>query len=69
LGRRHTAPIPAGTPLLIAQTIGRLAPLTDSAIPDDLHSGIARKRAGQQLEGGKVTAADDDESWFVHWIR
>jgi hypothetical protein len=53
----------------MAQAIGRLAPLTDSAIPDDLHTGIARKRASQQLESGKVAAPDDDESWFVHWIR
>jgi hypothetical protein len=32
----------------MALAIGRLAPLADSAIPDDLHAGIARKRARQQ---------------------
>jgi hypothetical protein len=69
---RHTTPIAAGATLFIFQSanaIGRLAPLTDSAIPHDLHTGIVRKRARQQLEGGKVATPHDDESWLVHGIR
>jgi len=52
-------------PFIDARAIGR-ATLGDPAIPDNLDARIVGERARQQLEGGEVTAANDDELRSTH---
>jgi hypothetical protein len=67
LGRRHTAAIRASAAIVFTWIFGRTAPLAHPSIPDDLHIGIARERARQQLERGKVTTSHDNKSLICHW--
>ncbi len=65
---RFTAAFVGYTALSIALTVGGLSTFLPPSIPYDLHCGIVRKSAGQQLEGGELATPHDDESWVTHKI-
>lgn len=67
--RRCAAPVRASSSFAVAGTVGRTAPLSHPAIPDDLDVGIVGETAHQQFEGGEVATPHDDEFGIAHRIR
>ena len=61
LERRFASPI-ASAEIGLHGGAGRLPPLRNPTIPDDLYHRIIGERTSQKLEGCEVAAANDDSS-------